>query len=62
MKSSFIKEYIFGIIQAIIWIVIGTLSILLVQQNTELYMQILVIAADIVLVAAAELGFTCRKK
>ena len=41
MKSSFIKEYIFGIIQAIIWIVIGTLSILLVQQNTELYMQML---------------------
>ena len=53
MKSSFIKEYIFGIIQAIIWIVIGTLSILLVQQNTELYMQILVIAADIVLVVSA---------
>ena len=61
MKSSFIKEYIFGIIQAIIWIVIGTLSILLVQQNTELYMQILVIAADIVLVAAAELGLTFMK-
>ena len=61
MKSSFIKEYIFGIIQAIIWIVIGTLSILLVQQNTELYMQILVIAADIVLVAAAELGLTYMK-
>ena len=61
MKSSFIKEYIFGIIQAIIWIVIGTLSILLVQQNTELYMQILVIAADMVLVAAAELGLTFMK-
>lgn len=61
MKSSFIKEYIFGIIQAIIWIVIGTLSILLVQQNTELYMQILVIAADIVLVAVAELGLTFMK-
>ncbi len=61
MKSSFIKEYIFGIIQAIIWIVIGTLSILLVQQNTELYMQIFVIAADIVLVAAAELGLTFMK-
>ena len=61
MKSSFIKEYIFGIIQAIIWIVIGTLSILLVQQNTELYMQILVIAADIVLVAATELGLTFMK-
>ena len=61
MKSSFIKEYTFGIIQAIIWIVIGTLSILLVQQNTELYMQILVIAADIVLVAAAELGLTFMK-
>ena len=61
MKSSFIKESIFGIIQAIIWIVIGTLSILLVQQNTELYMQILVIAADIVLVAAAELGLTFMK-
>lgn len=61
MKSSFIKEYIFGIIQAIIWIVIGTLSILLVQQNTELYMQILVIVADIVLVAAAELGLTFMK-
>ena len=61
MKSSFIKEYIFGIIQAIIWIVICTLSILLVQQNTELYMQILVIAADIVLVAAAELGLTFMK-
>lgn len=40
---------------------IGTLSILLVQQNTELYMQILVIAADIVLVAAAELGLTFMK-
>lgn len=61
MKSSFIKEYILGIIQAIIWVAIGALSMLLIQQNKELYMLILIIVADIVLIAVGEIGLTFMK-
>ncbi len=61
MKSSFIKEYILGIIQAIIWVAIGALSMLLIQQNKELYMLILIIVADIVLIAIGEIGLTFMK-
>lgn len=61
MKSSFIKEYIFGIIQAIIWVAIGALSMLFVKENTELYMLIIILAADIAVVAAGEFGLTFMK-
>ncbi len=61
MKSSFIKEYTFGIIQAIIWVAIGALSMLFVKENTELYMLIIILAADIALVTAGVFGFTFMK-
>ena len=61
MKSSFIKEYTFGIIQAIIWVAIGALSMLFVKENTELYMLIIILATDIALVTAGVFGFTFIK-
>lgn len=58
MKASFMKEYMAGVIQGVLWVVIGALSMWLIQSNSETYMIISVLAADIALIAAGELGFT----
>lgn len=62
MNESFIQKYMIGVIKAIIWVSIGCLTMMLVQKESGVIVNIIIFVVALVLIMVGELLFTMLEK